>query len=213
MIFGTKDNKFVILGKTLDALREKLINFNDVTMQGGSFGNNKKQLIPENKLINVISTNEATNIVSTLNNIKNGTDETWATMDSYLTYLSSKGKGYVTDYVKANQNQVYITKDVIKASENARKVQLDFNESIKRNTLSAKAGQVALKGLALAGNMLVSWGVSLAIDLTIKGIDSLVHAQENAIKAGEEALGRINETRENLKSTKQRFSPPILHTT
>ena len=142
-----------------------------------------------------------------MNTIKEGTNASYESFDEYFNILKTKGQGYVADYVKANQNQVYITKDVIKASENARKVQLDFNESIKRNTLSAKAGQVALKGLALAGNMLVSWGVSLAIDLAIKGIDSLVHAQENAIKAGEEALGRINETRENLKSTKQRFSP------
>ena len=203
MIFGTKDNKFVILGKTLDALREKLINFNDVTMQGGSLKNNKKQLIPENRLIGILSPEMASDIVSNLNTIKEGTNASYESFDEYFNILKTKGQGYVADYVKANQNQIYITKDVIKASENARKVQLDFNESIKQNTLSAKAGQVALKGLALAGNMLLSWGIGVAISLIASGISNLIHAQENAIKAGETALGTIKETRENLKSTKK----------
>ena len=63
------------MGKTIDDVRNKLIDFNDVIMQGGSFGKNAnvKQLIPTEKLFKELSNNEAKKIVDTLNSIKDGT--------------------------------------------------------------------------------------------------------------------------------------------
>lgn len=164
-IFTTKNNELTIFGQTIDDVREKLINFNDVIMQGGTLGSSKKQLIPENELTKIISNDEAKSIVDTLNSINDKTNETWDSTDSYLTFLKGKGKGYVTDYVKANQNQVYITEDVIQASKEARAAQIAQNEAVKEGTLSFKAGQVALKGLAIAGNALLTFAVTEGISL------------------------------------------------
>lgn len=192
-IFTTKNNELAIFGQTLDDIREKLINFNDVIMQGGTFGSSKKQLIPENELTKIISNDEAKSIVDTLNSINDKTNETWDSTDSYLTFLKGKGKGYVTDYVKTNQNQVYITEDVIQASKDARAAQIAQNEAVKEGTLSFKAGQVALKGFALAGNMLLMWGVSEVISLVVTKISDYAHELDNARDAAEDAKSTLNE--------------------
>lgn len=142
-------------------------------MQGGTFGSSKKQLIPENELTKIISNDEAKSIVDTLNSINDKTKETWDSTDSYLTFLKEKGKGYVTDYVKANQNQVYITEDVIQASKDARAAQIAQNEAVKEGTLSFKAGQVTLKGLAIAGNALLTFAVTEGISLFVMLFHSL----------------------------------------
>lgn len=41
MIFTTKNNELAILGKTLDDIRNKLIDFQEVCMSGGRYGSNK----------------------------------------------------------------------------------------------------------------------------------------------------------------------------
>ena len=199
-IFTTKNNELAIFGQTLDDIREKLINFNDVIMQGGTFGSSKKQLIPENELTKIISNDEAKSIVDTLNSINNKTNETWDSTDSYLTFLKGKGKGYVTDYVKANQSQVYITEDVIQASKDARAAQIAQNEAIKQSTISAKAGQVALKGLAIAGNALLTFAVTEGLNLLVKAIYNSIHATELAIEAAEKAQSKIDEIRDDISS-------------
>ena len=151
------------------------------------------QLIPENKMFKELSPETASEIVETLNSIKNGTNSAYDSIDQYLTYLSNNGKPYIKDYVKANQNQVYITEDVIQASKDARAAQIAQNEAVKEGTLSFKAGQVALKGLALAGNMLLMWGVSEVISLVVTKISDYAHELDNARDAAEDAKSTLNE--------------------
>lgn len=50
-------------------------------------------------------------------------------------------------------------------------------------SFSAKAGKIALQGLALAGNILTFMAISKGIELAIKGIDHLIHSSEYAEKA------------------------------
>lgn len=59
----------------------------------------------------------------------------------------------------------------------------DLTSELNQNTASAKAGQVALRGLAIAGNMLEMWGISVAIQTAVKWIDKFVHSAEYAEKA------------------------------
>ena len=175
-------------------------------MQGGTFGSSKMQLIPENKMFKELSPETASEIVETLNSIKNGTNSAYDSIDQYLTYLSNNGKPYIKDYVKANQNQVYITEDVIQASKDARAAQIAQNEAVKEGTLSFKAGQVALKGLALAGNMLVSLGISAIISLAVKGLDNLVHAANNAKESAESFANSFKSMNEEFTSNDSKLS-------
>ena len=117
-------------------------------MQGGSFGEKtKNKLIPKENLFKELSRKDATEIVETLNSIKDGIDSSYRSMDEYLTYLDSKGKGYIKNYVKENQNQVYVTDDVIDASKRARAEQIAYNTTIKQSTMAYKAASIAKKFL------------------------------------------------------------------
>lgn len=175
-------------------------------MQGGTFGSSKMQLIPESKMFKELSSETASEIVETLNSIKNGTNSAYDSMDQYLTYLSSNGKPYIKDYVKANQNQVYITEDVIQASKDARAAQIAQNEAVKEGTLSFKAGQIALKGLALAGNMVVGILAGFVISKAIEGLDNLVHAADNAKESAEGFASSFSSMNDEFSSNDSKLS-------
>lgn len=68
---------------------------------------------------------------------------------------------------------------------------------------TSKAATFGLKALAVAENALINMGISFAISAIIKGIDLLVHAQENAIEKGNEATRAITEQQEALYSNKK----------
>lgn len=48
-------------------------------------------------------------------------------------------------------------------------------------TIKTKALELGVKGLKIAGNMLLVLGITELISLIVKGIDNLVHAQQHAI--------------------------------
>lgn len=53
----------------------------------------------------------------------------------------------------------------------------------------SEAGQVALKGLAIAGNMLLMWGISEAITFVAKGIDNLANSAEHCKERVDKLVG------------------------
>ena len=59
----------------------------------------------------------------------------------------------------------------------------ELANGLETMTVGAKAGQVALRGLSIAGNMLAMWGISVAIQTAAKWIDKFVHSAEYAEKA------------------------------
>ena len=67
-------------------------------------------------------------------------------------------------------------------------------------TFSAKAGQVALKGLALAGNMVASFLAAFAFQAIITGIDNYIHRVDNAKDALEEFNSSVKEQKDNLST-------------
>lgn len=69
----------------------------------------------------------------------------------------------------------------------------DLSSSMEGMTLSAKAGQVALKGLAMAGNMLAMWAISKGIELLVDTIDEYIHAAEIAREKSSELTDAWNE--------------------
>ena len=72
----------------------------------------------------------------------------------------------------------------------------DFIANLDRSTLSAKAGQIAMKGLSIAGNMLAGMAVGVAINLAVKAIDHYV----NRVKYAREALADANAEYKNTVS-------------
>ena len=79
----------------------------------------------------------------------------------------------------------------------------DLTSELNQNTASAKAGQVALRGLAIAGNMLAMWGISVAIQTAVKWIDKFVHSAEYAEKAIKSATDSAKSFSDAIKDIQQ----------
>lgn len=68
---------------------------------------------------------------------------------------------------------------------------------------TSKAGQVALKGLAMAGNMLLFTAITKGIELTVKAIDDYVHRLDRAkekLKETQSELSSVNSEIETITS-------------
>lgn len=154
---------------------------------------NKPQLIPMSSMVEELSNIEGKKIVDTLNQIKAGTSKSFDSMDDYLTLLGGKGKGYVADYVKENQNQIYTTQGLIEASKKARAAQIDHNNTIKQSTIAYKAASLAKKSFAMIGNIAATLAIGKAVEFVIGTVYQMVQAQERMQeKANELGTGLKN---------------------
>lgn len=73
-----------------------------------------------------------------------------------------------------------------------------FKESIGNLSFGAKAGQVALKGLALVGNALGMAFASWVATEIISWLNDLAHAEENARKRSEELTSSYEDEKKNI---------------
>lgn len=94
----------------------------------------------------------------------------------------------------------------IKSAKNGELTTEGFKTSIGNLSIGAKAGQVALKGLAMAGNMLVSLGISAIISLAIKGLYNLAHAADNAKESAESFSNSFKSMNEEFTSNDSKLS-------
>lgn len=96
--------------------------------------------------------------------------------------------------------------NLIKSGNSVRLSEEAISNTTNTMTFSAKAGQVALKGLAMAGNMLVSFGISAIISLAIKGLDNLAHAADNAKESAESFSNSFKSMNEEFTSNDNKLS-------
>lgn len=109
--------------------------------------------------------------------VENG-DTTW---QKYFSTLDD-GRKWQVEFVQNNDLSKVSLEQVENAQKAARESALAYNNGLKQMTLGAKAANVALKALSVAGNMLVMFAVIKGIELIAKGIDELIHGAENAQK-------------------------------
>lgn len=134
--------------------------------------------------------------------VKNG-EASW---DEYFNTCKG-GNEYIIDVVKSTDDLSKLTgEDLVVANQKARASAIAHNNALKQQTLGAKAVNVALKGLAMAGNMLVSLGISAIISLTIKGLDNLVHAADNAKESAESFSNSFKSMNEEFTSNDSKLS-------
>lgn len=113
MIFTTKNKELAIFGQTLSEVKKKLIDFNEIWMQGGRFGSSKLQLIPEENLIKELSLDEAEQQLKSLNQFVVSGKMT------YEQYFNTIGKGnnVLRTYVTTTDQQSQSAQGLIKASQ------------------------------------------------------------------------------------------------
>lgn len=91
---------------------------------------------------------------------------------------------------EAKQNAVAIAKGTMTYEQ--------ATSSMKSMTLSAKAGELALKGLRMAGNMVAGMLIGMAVSAFVGWIDDMVHADERVQEALEESVSKFEATTEEV---------------
>ena len=131
--------------------------------------------------------------------------------------ISQKDIQSITNYSNALQNGVeregawrnnmrscsVTAQQYVRAAEAAGKSTNEMVAGLKDIPKTANTSQTALKGVAIAGNMLAMMAIGEAISLTIKGIDYLVHYEEKqaeAFKKASESTKQISEDVHSLKA-------------
>ena len=117
------------------------------------------------------------------------------------------GEGYIVDVIKSTDDLSKLTgEDLVAANQKARASAIAHNNALKQQTLGAKAGQVALKGLAMAGNALASIGISVAIAFVTKIITSAINSEKEMSEAINNASETLDEQTSSLDSNMQKLS-------
>lgn len=127
--------------------------------------------------------------------------------------VSEEGVSSQTAWYKTMQTSSNAAKELFDNEENLVKSgnsvvlsEKAISTATNTMTFSAKAGEVAIKGLAMAGNMLVSLGISAIISLAVKGLDNLVHAANNAKEAAESFSNSFQSMNEEFSSNDSKLS-------
>ena len=119
--------------------------------------------------------------------------------DYYKTLKS--GEDYVVDLIKNTDDLSKLTgDDLVQANQNAREAVLAHNNGLKQMTLGAKAANVAMKALSIAGNMIVYALIAKGIELAVTAIDNYIHRVEKANEKIQESRDSYNQTTSDLES-------------
>ena len=194
-IFKTKNNELAIFGKTLDDVKNKFISFIDVYEQYGLKGENGAlSYLFGNKNSGNIITSELLDEFETFKDLFNSSSMSAEALAESLGGVDDR----ILNYAKTCKNGEMTTQG--------------FKTSLEGMTLSAKAGQVALKGLAMVGNMLAFWAISEGIQFlskTIKGLNNDCENLENKISKLEstydEQTQSIDDINSKLEENKQKI--------
>ena len=123
-----------------------------VEKDNGWIKNNIGEIVTKENIdtfIPELDTDSARAELETLQNIQNKINETKGSWDDYNKQFQN-GRKYLLDYAKQNNVLESSVDNVKEANQQARASALAHNEAIKAQTLSAKAGKVALQALAMA---------------------------------------------------------------
>lgn len=121
-------------------------------------------------------------------NIENGTS-TW---QDYFDTLD-KGEDYIKDLIKNTDDLSKLEgQDLVDACNDASEAVIAHNEQLQNMSFKAKASQVALKGLAIAGNMLAAWGISELIALIHDCATASDRLKESASSLGDQFSGSFD---------------------
>ena len=88
----------------------------------------------------------------------------------------------------------------VKTSKDGKLSTEGFKTSIGNLSIGAKAGQVALKGLAIAGNMLLMWGITEAISALYK----FSQVSKDVANSAQEIGSSFKETKKDINSYKEK---------
>lgn len=186
-------------------MENETMSLDEAKKQVGSFWSSlfpkkediQKQLIDVDASLPKVDDNGADTILTYINSIENGSNEKIKSFQE-LYDTGNMQLQWIAKYAQETQGQIRTAEDLKKANQDARDSALEQNKALQAQTLSAKAGKIALQALAAAGNMLLMWGISQAIQLAATAIDNWVHRVEKANAAMDEAVAEYETAKSSL---------------
>ena len=121
--------------------------------------------------------------------------------DYFHTYQD--GNETLKEYVSNTDQQSQSVQGLMRASQEARNKQIAHNNALIQGTAAAKASQAAMKGLALAGNILAPMLLGAAVSQVAGWIDDMVHRSDKLIAKAEEAKQTVSGISDGLDSARK----------
>ena len=195
MIFSTVNNELAIFGNTIDEIKDKIDKFNEKRKKSNLFGE-------DGAFASLFSNKKGNNAL---------TSEVLSQFDEFKEKFntSSLSAEALAEQMENIDDRII---DYAKTCKNGEMTTEGFKASLDTMSLSAKAGTIALKALATAGNMIVMLAISKAIQLAVEAIDNYVHrldiAKEKAIESAEN-YNKITRELESLRDEAKETSSRI----
>lgn len=190
----SKDNGQSFLKNFVDNLK---IDVNEVSDLYKKLIVTQKDIEPFLKSIDVydgFDDNQAKIVLNDLKTQKDLVDDNKSSWDKYYETLKNKpGMEWQEKFVQTMDLTKASTDDVKEAQTAARQAAVNYNNDLGKLTIGAKATSIALKGLALAGNILVS----LVISKVISTVYEMAQASDTVGKAAKEAADELITQRQN----------------
>ena len=111
-----------------------------------------------------------------------------------------EGERWQVKFVQENDLTKVSLDDVKNAQNAAKQSAIAYNNGLEQMTIGAKTANIALKGLAIAGNMVASFLAAFVFQAVITGIDNYIHRVDNAKDALEEFNSSVKEQKDNLST-------------
>lgn len=142
----------------------------------------------------------SSDILNKLLETKKSVDEGKLTWQSYFSTLK-EGEKWQEKFVQNNDLTKVSLRDVDAAQKAAKQSALNYNNELQQMTIGAKAANVALKALSMAGNMLLMWGVSEVVS----GLYKMSQTSEEVANKAKTLGASFSSTKSELKDYKEQI--------
>lgn len=217
--FGIFGKSFEDIGKRFKKVSEELIVTNDYTISNiaNAWKNSsiKKDLSDKfiitqsdikDKLKDLsVYEKDPSDILNKLSKVNEASKIDSTVWQKYFDTLA-EGEKWQVKFVQENDLTKISLDDVKNAQNAARQSAIAYNHGLEQMTIGAKAANIAIKGLAIAGNVVVGILAGFVISKAIEGLDNLAHAADNAKEAAESFSNSFQSMNEEFSSNDSKLS-------
>lgn len=167
---------------------------------------NKQKITDVDAAIPKLSIEDASNLTKQIREQLDAVNRGSKSWEEYFKILKDNNQNYVVDLIKNTDDLTKLEgQDLVNACDNARKTVIAQNKEIENMSLSAKAGQTALKGLSIAGNMIIGWLFTKAIEVATEELYKFIHASEIARDKSAELTNNWTEENSSIDESINRY--------
>lgn len=159
----------------------------------------KSQLIDVDSVFPKIDTSNVKEVKAEIIDMSKSVSDGKKTWQELFDTLPS-GKKHFAELGQQMEGQIITEDGLIAANEKARASAIAHNNALKQQTLGAKAASVAMKGLAMAGNMIAMFAITTAITAVYK----LTQVSKDVANAAQDSANSFNTSKDSLDSYKDK---------